>query len=331
VTLLPALPVHTLRYRAYPLVEVSGKNTWTDATYKDCNVYLKAGALLTIAPGAKVETLHRVTMENDTEIECAEAVLAEAGITYRRNFSKERIWEAFSLPFHARLIRSLYKGEVDAELRPYQADGTGGDFWLKTISGKGEFSYVTEEQVVANTGYIIAVPENLTVSNDIRIEFVSSDRQYLNRSAIPLPVPEAGTFVQVAPGTLRKVKMDRPFYQLSTNGIEYARVDASATAPMSVSPFSSFLLSDARTMAANSVFRMSSLPTSTGEVPLPDLSVRVYGQTGGICLVSDKKQLLRIYSLSGTLVWQRTVEEGSSFVPLSVGFYVVNREKVMVR
>lgn len=332
VTLQPALPNHNNRVQAYPVVRVDNGTTWSDATYKGYNVYLTAGARLEIADGSGVTNLHRVVMEKGAEIVCNKAVLATAGITYRHEFVRENTWEAFSLPYHARLVRMTSNAELK-EVRPYQIDGTGGDFWLKTIAPEGRFDYVTEERIMANTGYIIAVPDELTSQSDnsVRIDFVSPTEQFLNRKAAVIPEPKAGEFVQTASGMLCKMKLERPFYKLSTDGTEYTRVDATTVSPSEILPFTSFLLSDTKTLSVYSTLRMGNLPTAVDTPLLPDLTVRVTGLTGGVRIESKGEATLQVYTLMGRAVCLKKISAGTTFLPLQPGLYIVNREKVVVR
>lgn len=332
ITLQPSLPNHNNRVQGYPVVKVTGNTIWSDNTYEGYNIYLTAGSKLEIAAGAGIKNFHRVVMEKGAEIVCNMSILATAGITYRHEFEKEKTWEAFSLPYHARLVRKMSDDGLK-EVRPYQMDGTGGDFWLKTIAPEGRFDYVTEERIVANTGYIIAVPRELTSldNSSVRIDFVSPTEQFLNRKVAALPEPKAGEFMQTASGILCKMKLERPFYKLSDDGTEYTRVDATAAQPFEILPFTSFLLSDSKTQATYSTLRMGSLPTAVETSLLPNLTMRVTGLTGGVRVESEGEAILEVYTLMGRPVCFKKISVGITFLPLQPGLYIVNREKVVVR
>ncbi|MDL2208821.1 hypothetical protein LJB97_04280, partial [Parabacteroides sp. OttesenSCG-928-O15] len=60
-----------------------------------------------------------------------------------------------------------------------------------------------------------------------------------------------------------------------------------------------------------------------------DLMVR--GGYGEIAITSIKREMVTIYHISGRLVYQALVDEGTIIISLPAGFYVVNRDKVVVK
>lgn len=334
-TRLPGLPDHNARQKAYRLVTVKAADTneWLDEAYTDCNVMLEKGAVLTIPAASTLARLHRVTLMNDAQIVCEKAeLLAIGGIIYRRQFTKSNRWEAFSLPYEARRITALQEGE-QIEMQPYQATGTGGHFWLKTLSSDGSFSYVTEEKVKANIGYIIAVPQNLTTEAgaDIAVDFVSADNQYLQRTPVPALAPVTKGFKQLANGTLQAQTLTQPFYQLSDDGKAYERQDDPAASP--IAPFSSYLLADQATVAAQARFVIGELPTANETIAQPSATepLQLYTRPGYLLVRTPAKVLLLISTPDGRLVRVEQIPEGETEIALPRGIYFVNRHKVVVR
>ncbi|MDH6344293.1 hypothetical protein M2480_003196 [Parabacteroides sp. PFB2-12] len=60
-----------------------------------------------------------------------------------------------------------------------------------------------------------------------------------------------------------------------------------------------------------------------------DLTIR--GGEGQIFIIAEKQRMVNIYHISGRLVCQTTVNEGTNIIFLSPGIYAVEREKVIVR
>lgn len=330
-TLQPGLPEHNTRGRAYRLVEVDADATWTDDANQGCNVVIAPEKTLTIATSGQLKTLHRVTMGNASQLVCEEAVLATGGIVYRRTFAESKRWEAFSLPYAPRSITAVFDGKP-VELSPYLVSGTAGHFWLQTLADGSSFSYVAEERLQANTGYIIAVPEGLTTKSDPArpISFVSSDNQYLNRNPLDAEKPSDNEFLQQATGVLYAHPLTAPFYLLNADGTEYVRQQASATSPVEIPPFSSYLMTDERTMATHASLRMAGLPTANETVlPAPE-TLQVQGCRGGIRVNATAATPLYIYKYDGRLLRSGSVPAGETFLSLPAGLYLVNRTKVFV-
>lgn len=332
-TLFPSLPAHNARQQAFRRVEVDTDVTWADAANKDCNVVVAPGVKLTIATSGQLKTLHRVTMGNGAEIICNEPVLATGGIIHTRSFAVANHWEAFSLPYAPRRITAVIDGSL-TELSPYLESGTGGHFWLQALADDGSFSYVAEEVLKANAGYIIAVPDGLTTTGGgvgRAVSFVSAANQFLNRKEVTAVAPEEKGFKQFATGTLHDLPLTRPFYLLNTEGTEYIRQDASADAPVSVPPFSSYLLTDDRTLAVNPTLRMAGLPTATETVvSLSGNDLRVWGGRGCIRVSATEATDLAVYTFGGRLQLCARIPAGESILTLPVGLYIVNRHKIYV-
>lgn len=330
-TLVPALPGHNARQKVYRLVTVGEDTVWNDAANTDCNIWVAPGKKLVIQAGSNLNTLHRLTLGNGAQLVCEAPVLATAGIVYRRTFAVANRWEGFSLPYEPRSITAVIDGRPTA-LSPYLISGTGGHFWLQTLSGDDSFRYVAEERLEANKGYIIAVPEGLTTQSDPdrAILFVSPPNQFLNRQPLVPEKPGESEFRQQATGVLYTHKLDIPFYLLNTEGTEYERQMAATGSPMEIPPFSSYLLTDDETVAIHATLRMAGLPTGT-ETPVPEANeLHIFGGQGGVRITAVAETLVRIYMPDGRLLLVKTVPMGTTRLPLAAGLYIVNRTKVFV-
>lgn len=330
-TLVPTLPRHNARQKVYRLVIVGENTIWSDTGNADCNVVVAPGKKLVIQAGSNLNTLHRLTLDNGAQLVCEAPVLATAGIVYRRTFAAANRWEGFSLPYEPRSITAVIDGRPTA-LSPYLISGTGGHFWLQTLSGDDSFRYVAEERLEANKGYIIAVPEGLTTQSDpgMTISFVSPPNQFLNRQPLAPEKPDESEFRQQATGVLYTHKLDIPFYLLNTEGTEYERQMAATGSPMEIPPFSSYLLTDDETVATHATLRMAGLPTGN-ETPAPEANeLHIFGGQGGVRITAVVETLVRIYTPDGRLLLVRTVPAGTTRLPLAAGLYIVNRAKVFV-
>lgn len=330
-TLIPAFPDHNILRKAYRLVRVNDNTIWSDATNADCNVVVASGKTLTIEAGSGLKTLHRLTLGNGSQLVCDAPVLATAGIIYRRTFAAEERWEGFSLPYEPRDITAVIGGR-QVSLSPYLISGTGGHFWLRTLTVDDSFRYVAEERLEANKGYIIAVPEGLTTRNDpdMAVSFVSPPNQFLNRQPLAPEKPAQGEFRQQTTGVLYAHTLDIPFYQLNAAGTEYERQMASTGSTMKVPPFSSYLLTDDQTVAVHASLRMAGMPTGN-EVPVATADgLHIYGGQREVRITAVTETVVRIHTIEGRLLLMRTVPAGTTRLALSAGLYLVNRTKVFV-
>lgn len=330
-TLIPSLPDHNTNQKAYRLVSIDADATWGDAMNKDCNVVVAPGKTLIIEAGSGLNTLHRLTLGNGSQLKCDDPVVATAGIVYRRTFAVEERWEGFSLPYEPRSITAIIDGRPVA-LSPYLISGTGGHFWLRTLAGDDSFQYVAEERVKANKGYIIAVPEGLTTHSDpdMAVLFVSPPNQFLNRRPLAPEKPAQSEYRQQSTGVLYTHTLDLPFYQLNAVGTEYERQMASTGSTMEVPPFSSYLLTDDQTVATHATLRMAGLPTGN-ETPVPVADrLRISGGKGCVWITTTTETLIRVCTLDGRLHRVESVPAGTTRLPLAVGLYIVDRTKIYV-
>lgn len=330
-TLIPSLPDHNTNQKAYRLVSIDADATWGDAMNKDCNVVVAPGKTLIIEAGSGLNTLHRLTLGNGSQLKCDDPVVATAGIVYHRTFAVEERWEGFSLPYEPRSITAIIDGRPVA-LSPYLISGTGGHFWLRTLAGDDSFQYVVEERVEANKGYIIAVPEGLTTHSDpdMAVLFVSPPNQFLNRRPLAPEKPAQSEYRQQSTGVLYTHTLDLPFYQLNGVGTEYERQMASTGSTMEVPPFSSYLLTDDQTVATHATLRMAGLPTGNEKpVPVADC-LRISGGKGCVWITTATETLIRVCTLDGRLHRVESVPVGTTRLPLAAGLYIVDRTKIYV-
>lgn len=330
-TLIPSLPDHNTNQKAYRLVSIDADATWGDAMNKDCNVVVAPGKTLIIEAGSGLNTLHRLTLGNGSQLKCDDPVVVMAGIVYHRTFAVEERWEGFSLPYEPRSITAIIDGRPVA-LSPYLISGTGGHFWLRTLAGDDSFQYVAEERVEANKGYIIAVPEGLTTHSDpdMAVLFVSPPNQFLNRRPLVPEKPAQSEYRQQSTGVLYTHTLDLPFYQLNGVGTEYERQMASTGSTMEVPPFSSYLLTDDQTVATHATLRMAGLPTGN-ETPVPVADrLRISGGKGCVWITTATETLIRVCTLDGRLHRVESVPAGTTRLPLAAGLYIVDRTKIYV-
>lgn len=321
---------HRTQLKAYRRVNVEKNETWTNETNQDCNVVIAPGVTLTLE-AATLNTLHRLTMGKESQVVCSQRVLVTDGITYHRRFGAANVWEAFSLPYEARRVTAVI-GKERVDLQPNLANGTGGHFWLKTLAPDGSFNYVAQETLEANRGYIIAVPAELTTQGggtEMALSFHSPGNQFLRRDAVPVTPPTEG-FRLLANGTLRNLPITLPFYLLNAAGTEYERQDASATNPIAISPFSSYLLTDRQTVATQATLRLGELSTANEAMALPTPALKLWNEHGSLVVEAAEETLLTLYTPSGKQILLRRIPAGQTRIPLPAGVYLVNRQKVRI-
>ena len=328
---------HDTILKAYPFRLVNDNETWNDATYKDADIEIASGVTLTIDTQGKLGTIRRLTLGDGSQLVTGDRILATEGIRYKKSFDKPNRWETFSLPFEPRDITAEINGQ-SVSLSPYLASGTGGHFWLKSLQDDHTFTYVDEERILANKGYIIAVPQDLSTeggNTGRRLIFISAGNQFLNRASLPATLPDNKQMELMATGTLRDRIMTTSFYLLGKEGQEFIRQDGvSAEKPRSIRPFTAYLLVESGLAAANASFRLAGLPTGNEigvaeEESLPDY--RLYGERETLVIESRKASEISIYSLNGQLIIKRQVAIGTTRIPLPTGNYIINQTKIHIR
>ena len=162
------------------------------------------------------------------------------------------------------------------------------------------------------------------------ISFVSSPNQYLNRKPLEVAKPSDNEFRQQTTGVLYAYRLSVPFYRLNADGTEYIRQQASAANPVEIPPFSSYLLTDERTLATHASLRMAGLPTANETLLPVSGKLQVQGGRGGIRVHATTATPLYIYTYNGRLYRMIRVPAGETFLPLAGGLYLVNREEVFV-
>lgn len=328
---------HDTILKAYPFRLVNDNETWNDATYKDADIEIASGVTLTIDTQGKLGTIRRLTLRDGSQLVTGDRILATEGIRYKKSFDKPNRWETFSLPFEPRDITAEINGQ-SVSLSPYLASGTGGHFWLKSLQDDHTFTYVDEERILANKGYIIAVPQDLSTeggNTGRRLIFISAGNQFLNRASLPATLPDNKQMELMATGTLRDRIITTSFYLLDKEGQEFIRQDGvSAEKPRSIRPFTAYLLVESGLAAANASFRLAGLPTGNEigvaeEESLPDY--RLYGERETLVIESRKASEISIYSLNGQLIIKRQVAIGTTRIPLPTGNYIINQTKIHIR
>lgn len=190
---------------------------------------------------------------------------------------------------------------------------------------------------MANKGYIIAVPQDLSTeggNTGRRLIFISAGNQFLNRASLPATLPDNKQMELMATGTLRDRIMTTSFYLLGKEGRVHPARWSIREKPRSIRPFTAYLLVESGLAAANASFRLAGLPTGNEigvaeEESLPDY--RLYGERETLVIESRKASEISIYSLNGQLIIKRQVAIGTTRIPLPTGNYIINQTKIHIR
>ena len=320
VTLPAGLSNHACQVKAYEVVTVSVSGTASSSELVDRNVVVSDGVTLTITGDF---TLHRLTIEQDAQVVVAGNVLAEAGIVYKRTFGEKEKWNAFSLPYTASVVTFIKEGKPFA-LVPALRDGTGGNYWLGEMGTDGSFEHVSMPEIVANRGYLIAVPTGLTGQ---AISFVSSPNQWLKRPAVTPQRPQSG-FSIFGNGTLEAQPVTESCYTWDYKNQNFRRQSNGAD----VKPFTCYVMADASYTAETMSLRISDIVgNETVEEGITGNRLKVTTRPGCIVVEVARPTQVWIHTFDGHLVLSRRLSAGTSLIHVREGFYIVNREKVFVR
>ena len=121
---------------------------------------------------------------------------------------------------------------------------------------------------------------------------------------------------------LNNLRSDVPYYTLSTDGTIFQKVMSG-----DISSYESYML------AANGInvnyLKMSDLGTAitTGTV----LGLNVWGGKEKVCIVSEEKADIAIYSTQGVLLKRFMTKGEYTEVSLPTGIYIVNQQKIIVK
>lgn len=320
VTLPAGLSNHACQVKAYEVVTVSVSGTASSSELVDRNVVVSDGVTLTITGDF---TLHRLTIEQDAQVVVAGNVLAEAGIVYKRTFGEKEKWNAFSLPYTASVVTFIKEGKPFA-LVPALRDGTGGNYWLGEMGTDGSFEHVSMPEIVANRGYLIAVPTGLTGQ---AISFVSSPNQWLKRPAVTPQRPQSG-FSIFGNGTLEAQPVTEACYTWDYTSQNFRRQSNGAA----VEPFTCYVMADASYTAETMSLRISDIVgNETVEKGIAGGGIKVTTRPGCIVVEVARPTRVWVHTFDGHLVLSRRLSAGTSLIHVREGYYIVNREKVFVR
>lgn len=322
-TLPAGLSSHDRKVRAYEVVEITTPDATASASeLEDRNVVVRDGAGLRITGNF---TLHRLTVEQDARVEVDGKVMAEAGIVYKRTFPDAVKWSAFSLPYTAAVVTTTPPdGGKPVALAPALKDGTGGHYWLGEMGTDGGFGHVSAPEIVANKGYLIAVPEGLARRT---VSFVSAPNQWLSRPEVTPQRPQKG-FAIFANGTLGERPVTEACYTWDYGEQNFRRQPDGA----SVMPFTCYVMADASYTAETMSLRIADIVgNETVEKGLAGGGLKVTTRPGCIVVEAAKPMRAWVYTLDGHLVLNRRLGAGTSLIHVRAGYYIVNREKVFVR
>ena len=320
-TIPAGLANHQTKVKAYPVVTITGEDTWSDMN-EDCNIVLENGAVWTVTDVKK--NIHRLTIHEGAKVVTGDGtkITATDGIRYIRTF-KENAWSMIALPYTATDVTTVIDDKV-VSLSPASNPGTSGHFWLQSIQTDGSTTDVTDSEMTANKVYVMKVPTSLATKD---ITFVSGPNQMLRRDKVLNPNPVSG-FVAYANGTLNDVTLDKPFYQLNDTGDTFERVD-DLTTP--IAPFSGYLLADAATTAKVANFSLrSSVATDNEEIIVPEESLLVRAEKGRILLTAEQPMQVVICDMAGVVKFSGEIPAGNSSFEVGAGIHVVNNQKVIV-
>lgn len=320
-TIPAGLANHQTKVKAYPVVTITGEDTWSDMN-EDCNIVLENGAVWTVTDVKK--NIHRLTIHEGAKVVTGDGtkITATDGIRYIRTF-KENAWSMIALPYTATDVTTVIDDKV-VSLSPASNPGTSGHFWLQSIQTDGSTTDVTDSEMTANKVYVMKVPTSLATKD---ITFVSGPNQMLRRDKVLNPNPVSG-FVAYANGTLNDVTLDKPFYQLNDAGDTFERVD-DLTIP--IAPFSGYLLADAATTAKVANFSLrSSVATDNEEIIVPEESLLVRAEKGRILLTAEQPMQVVICDMAGVVKFSGEIPAGNSSFEVGAGIHVVNNQKVIV-
>lgn len=321
VTLPAGLSNHACQVKAYEVVTVSVSGTASSSELADRNVVVRDGVTLRITGHF---TLHRLTIEQDAQVMVEGNVLAEAGIVYKRTFRDKEKWNTFSLPYTASVVTFIAADGKPFALVPALRDGTGGNYWLGEMGTDGSFEHVSMPEIVANRGYLIAVPIGLTGQ---AISFVSAPNQWLKRPAVTPQRPQSG-FSIFGNGTLEAQPVTEACYTWDYTNQNFRRQSNGAD----VKPFTCYVMADASYTAETMSLRISDIVgNETVEEGITGNRLKVTTRPGCIVVEVARPTQVWIHTFDGHLVLSRRLSAGTSLIHVREGFYIVNREKVFVR
>lgn len=283
----------------------------------DLDLYVKKGFEYTLTR----DVLGNVYAEPEGCVKNEIPVHVNKSVSITHMFTAGRQWKSVSFPYD---VISITRGDTGEELYP-TGDGEG-QFWLRTFDNqKNQFVNVTE--IRKGQGYIMAVPGPEDMEEDltnIPIVFTSYEDD-----VTLLPTAEARVAMQPADGyamygnpILNNLRSDVPYYTLSTDGTIFQKVMSG-----DISSYESYML------AANGInvnyLKMSDLGTAitTGTV----LGLNVWGGKEKVCIVSEEKADIAIYSTQGVLLKRFMTKGEYTEVSLPTGIYIVNQQKIIVK
>lgn len=305
----------------------------SDVSNPNLLLYLNASAtapsnIKNVVKGGKAGTITLSDATGNNNFYCPVAFHADS-VVYTRNFQQTteigicRGWETIALPFD---VDTIYH-EKGLTLTPFAnyADGDSySPFWLYTLEKN---NITPASSIKANTPYLICMPNNDLYSD----EFVLGGNVTFRAANVDMPVSKPiemlkgkKTFVP----TYQRVAASDDIYVLNVNQ-EYEGYPAGSLFVRNfreARPFEAYTLhpSSASSVAASRIILVGSLIDGNDD-------------TTGIIDVMLKKQndktnedrIVRVYSLSGTLIKQCKANEITNGLPK--GIYIANGKKFIVR
>lgn len=299
-----------------------------------------------------------VTLANGIDAaNCGEVVLDEnhcfhahagfnAAISYVREFNKDNTssnsddvsgWQSIVLPFNATRITAQQNGET-VELIPFEiwdqdAKNEGKrPFWLYEVNPSGtnaDDAYLASSSLEANTMYLISIPNDESYNDFYNISgaVTFSGSTIAKTEALATQSVAVGTGYFVTPH-FGGLKTDADVYALNEEGSAWVM----SSSVNSFYGYASVAVGEGSGPRSFSIFG----DTTTG---IKEILADVLAEKGtvlvtvenGVFIESTTAAKVSVYTLDGQLVKVATLSEGSNFIALPGGQYVINGTKVIVK
>lgn len=237
-------------------------------------------------------------------------------------------WQSIVVPFNVTAITAT-KGGNTITLEPFSTwDGTtestsSHPFWLYKAKADGT-GYETASSIEANVPYLISIPNDPSSYADFynvsgNVTFTGTALAVTSTTVGALPnysiVPnfdgnKVSVYALNAAGSLwESGKSVNSFYAYATSG--------NSSAPKFISIFGDG--------------EVTGIKDILSETTMTDKTVSAFAAEGGVTIVSKNPGKVAIYTDGGLLLKVVPVGEGSNFVALASGKYIVNATVVIVK
>ena len=238
-------------------------------------------------------------------------------------------WQSIVVPFNVTAITAI-KGGNTITLVPFSNSNWNGatesdsprPFWLYKAKADGT-GYETASSIEANVPYLISIPNNNSYADFYNVSgnvtFTGTALAVTSTTVGALPnysiVPnfdgnKVSVYALNAAGSLwESGKSVNSFYAYATSG--------NSSAPKFISIFGDG--------------EVTGIKDILSETTMTDKTVSAFAAEGGVTIVSKNPGKVAIYTDGGLLLKVVPVGEGSNFVALASGKYIVNATVVIVK